>query len=117
MSKLGRIVKSPIKHVEAKIEAKKENVKEHAADILSKVIIFAAMAFVLVLFLLFASILLANYLNILLDHPYWGYGIVAGIYLLAGLILFALKDTNFIYKRTREYANYIVKVRDRDIKY
>jgi hypothetical protein len=109
MSKIGNIVKSPIRHVEAKIEATKENVKEDAAEILSKVIIFAALAFVAILFLLFISIMLANYLNVVLDSNYWGHGIVASIYLVMALVLFLMRGKNFIYKRSREYANYIVK--------
>ena len=117
MSKVGRIVKSPIRHVEAKIEATKENVKENAADIISKVIIFGALAFVAVLFLLFASIMLANYLNVVLDSTFWGYGIVAGIYFFIAIILFMLKDKNFIYKRTRDYANYLVKSDKKSIDY
>lgn len=109
MSKIGNIVKSPIRHVEAKIEATKENVKEDAAEILSKVIIFGALAFVAILFLLFISIMLANYLNVALDSNYWGHGIVAAIYLVIAVVLFLMRGKNFIYKRTREYANYIVK--------
>lgn len=117
MSKVGNIIKSPIRHAEAKIEATKENIKENVADVLSKVIIFSVLGFVAVLFLLFASIMLATFLNVLLDSPFWGYGIVAGIYLIIAIILFMLKDKNFIYKRSREYASYFVKGSDKDIDY
>ena len=117
MSKIGNIIKSPIRHVEAKFEAKKENIKEDAAEIVSKVIIFGALAFVAVLFLLFASVMLANYLNEVLDSSFWGYGIVALIYLVIAGILFMMRDKNFIYKRTREYANYIVKGSGKGMEY
>lgn len=117
MSKIGNIIKSPIRHVEGKIEATKENVKESAAEILSKVIIFAALAFVAILFLLFASVMLANYLNTTLDSSFWGYGIVAGFYLIIAVVLFMMKDKNFIYRRSREYANYIVKGPGKGIDY
>ncbi|MGK7389252.1 MAG: phage holin family protein [Candidatus Cyclobacteriaceae bacterium M2_1C_046] len=109
MTKVGRIIKSPIRHVEAKIESKKQNLKESAAEIISKIIIFGALAFIAILFLLFASIMLANYLNVVFDSSFWGYGAVAGIYLVIAIILFMLKDKNFIYKRSRDYANYLVK--------
>ena len=109
MSKIGNIVKSPIRHVGAKIEATKENVKEDAAEILSKVIIFSVLAFVAVLFLVFASTMLAWYLNTVLDSTFWGHGIVAGIYLVIAVVLFMLRNKNFIYKRSREYASYIIK--------
>lgn len=117
MTKVGRIVKSPIRHVEAKIEAKKQNIKESAAEIISKVIIFGVLAFVAILFLLFASIMLANYLNVVLNSSFWGYGVVAGVYLVIAVILFMLRDKNFIYKRSRDYANYLVKSSKRSIDY
>lgn len=117
MSKIGKIINTPIRRVKGKIQATKENVKEDAAEIVSKVIIFSALAFVAVLFLLFASIMLANYLNVVLDSEFWGYGIVAGIYLLIAVVLFMLRDKNFIYRRTRDYANYLVKGSKRSIEY
>lgn len=65
-----------------------EKTSKVAANILAAVIISA----VFVIVLLFASLALAFVFAKLTGELYWGFLIVSGIYLLIGLIVFALKE-------------------------
>ncbi|BDD00357.1 phage holin family protein [Persicobacter psychrovividus] len=90
--------------VETRVELAKLQVGEQAAYIISKALIFIALIAILSLFFLFATIALGYFLNALLDSRYLGFVIIAGTYLLFGVILIwkqkAISATlmNYFYK-------------------
>lgn len=83
-------------HIKEYINIRIDTVKLNAAEKSSKLAanIFAALiaAFVLSLFLLFASIALAFVFSKLTGEFYWGFLIVAGIYLVLGFITWTIRE-------------------------
>ncbi len=95
--KIARFLNVPdfINNVEGFTRTKTEEMKvrfeEYAMELLAKIAIYAAMFFVSLFFLLFASITAGQYLNEVLDSTFAGYGILALFYLLLLIILFIVK--------------------------
>lgn len=86
----GAIV-APFRYAEREAKALKEHVKE---DVQAYVAIFLKLAVAgvaAVLFLLFISIALANWINNELNSEVAGYAIVAGFYLLVAVFMYILK--------------------------
>ena len=96
-SKIVRFLNVPdfINNVEGFTRTKTEEIKvrfeEYAMELLAKIAIYAAMFFVSLFFLLFASITAGQYLNEVLNSAFVGYGIVTLFYLLLLIILFLVK--------------------------
>lgn len=99
--------------VEGFTRAKSEEVKARIEDkisfILSKVVIWAAIFFVSLFFILFVSLTASQYLNDVFESMYIGYGLVALFYLVLLIILFIVKKVeslnNAIRKRSSKVVN------------
>jgi uncharacterized membrane protein YqjE len=85
-------------YVETRLELYKLEIGEDIAKVLSKVLIYAFIAVLGMLFLVFFSVGLAHFLNVFFAGAFVGYWIVAGIYGLALLIFMIFRksiDRNF----------------------
>lgn len=78
-------------YIEARIELMKVEIKEDVAKALSKAVVFAIVGFVATLFILFLSMAVA-YKIAEVTSPFIGFLVVAGFYLIAGLILWFTRD-------------------------
>ncbi|MBL7859235.1 MAG: phage holin family protein [Cyclobacteriaceae bacterium] len=88
--KLDGILSNLSGYVETRIELLKIEIREDIAKALAKISLFILIAFVFVLFVLFSSVALAYILGRNLGIE-TGFGIVAGCYFLAGLLLFLFR--------------------------
>ena len=83
-------------HIKEYVNIRIDSVKLSAAEKSSKLTanIFAALiaAFVFLLFIVFASTALAFVFSKLTGEFYWGFLIVAGIYLIIGLIVWSMRE-------------------------
>lgn len=85
------VIVAPFRYAEREAKALKEHVKE---DVQAYVAIFLKLALAAVagiLFLLFISIALANWINNEMNSEVAGFAIVAGVYLLAAVFMYILK--------------------------
>ncbi len=71
------------------------NVTDKTVSILSMAFVFLGLLFMAIFILFFVGIGLANYLNTVLENNTEGYFIVAGIYLLLGIIVMLIRKTVF----------------------
>lgn len=73
-------------YVEARIELLKVEIREEVAKVLASALVLIIVIFLALIFLLFLSVGLANYLNVVLESEHAGFWIVAGVYGLPCLI-------------------------------
>jgi len=90
-------------YIEDRVELLKLDFQEDAIRISVKLFLIFLMILFAAFFLLFVSIALAILLNKALDHGYFGYLIMAGIYLLLTLIIYSLRNNETI--RDEIYKN------------
>jgi hypothetical protein len=90
--KLDGLASNFTAYVETRVELLKLEIKEDIAKALAKVIVFILMAFVFTLFVFFISTAAAYKLGEFVG-PFGGFSIVAGMYLIIGLIVFLMRDT------------------------
>jgi hypothetical protein len=86
--KAAGAVIAPFRYAEREVKNLKENIKEDAQEAMAALLKMAVVAFCSLLFLLFISITAAVWLNRLMDHDLAGFAIVAGVYLLVGIIMY-----------------------------
>ncbi|MEX2231490.1 MAG: phage holin family protein [Cyclobacteriaceae bacterium] len=89
--KAAGVIAAPFRYAEREAKALKEHVKE---DVQAYVAIFLKLALAVVagvLFLLFISIALANWINHEMNSEVAGFAIVAGVYLLLAVFMYILK--------------------------
>ncbi len=79
-------------YVNNRMDSAKLNVAEKSSDLIAKIIAIAAAMLVFIFFILFASIALAYVFAKLTGEFYWGFLIVAGIYLLLGMMVWVAKE-------------------------
>ena len=89
--KLDNLISNLTGYVETKVDLVKHEVKEQVTDGLSKAITYIIIAFVFSLVIIFLSFGVAMIL-VQSVGVFWGYSIVAGFYLIVGLILLANRD-------------------------
>ena len=103
-------------YLDTRIDLVRLELQQKASSVLVSTIHGAALAMLGLMFLIFVSVFAGLALNSALDSPYWGFGIVAGFYLVLlvlvlvgvdkaafqGLANKALKDT--IYKSDKRQA-------------
>ena len=103
-------------YLDTRIDLVKLELQQKASTVLVSTVHGAALAMLGLLFIIFVSIFAGLALNSALDSPYWGFGIMAGIYLVLlvlvlvgvdkaafqGIANKALKDT--IYKSDKRQA-------------
>jgi Protein of unknown function (DUF1469). len=96
--RLETLVESVSGYIETRVQLVKLEIREEVVKVLSRGIILIAISFLAVLFLLFVSIGLAQYLNSIYADAYTGYWMVAGGYGVGLLIVILLRkpiDRNF----------------------
>ncbi|SRR5258706_5099185 len=74
-------------YVETRLELYKLEIREDVAKVISKAFVYGALAILGMLFLVFFSIGLAQFLNVFFARAFVGYWIVAGLYAVALLTL------------------------------
>lgn len=79
------------KYVDNRIEYTKLNIAEKVSEIAGNLLSGALLTILLFLFILFSGISLAFYLGELVGKIYWGFLIVASIYLAIGFIVWLFK--------------------------
>lgn len=83
-------------YARARSELVKSQIKDEVSAILSRIIIIVILFFASLFLLLFASLTLSNYLNVVLSSRHMGYGIVTLFYLLVLIALFFIKNISSI---------------------
>lgn len=104
--KLDSLIENLTGYVEARIELTKMEIKEDIAKGLSKVVLFILMGAVFTLFIILISVAIAHLIAKSIG-TFGGFAVVAGFYLLLGLLLFAFKTA--ISERLQEYFVHIMK--------
>ena len=79
-------------YVNNRMASVKLNAAEKSSKLVANVIALAAVLIVFILFILFASIALAFAFARITGEFYWGFLIVAGIYLLLGILVWLMKE-------------------------
>jgi hypothetical protein len=87
MEKIEELIASLKSYTNTTIELIKLETAEHFSVIMANLISKFIVGLVIVLFVFFISLGICFYLSELLGNNYMGFGIVAGIYLLLGIIL------------------------------
>jgi uncharacterized membrane protein YqjE len=90
--KVDNLISNLTGYIETKVELIKVEAREDLAEGLGKAATYLIILFVFSLVVLFLSLGVAVALaNVVGD--FWGYGIVAGFYLMIGIVLFAKRDS------------------------
>ena len=89
--KLDSLIEHLTGYVETRIELTKLEIKEDIAKGLSKVLLFILMGAVLFLFIILISVAVAHLIAKSIG-AFGGFAIVAGFYLLLGILLFAFRE-------------------------
>lgn len=102
--RLDNLIDNLSGYVEARIDLLKIEIREDVAKVLAQGLVITAVLLLALMFLLFFSIGLANYLNTFFIDTYTGYWIVAGIYGIPGLLflLFKKKISNYFEHKMME---------------
>jgi len=82
--------------IEVKIEQIKIKLIRASSKVIGNIIGISIITVFTLLFLLFLTIGVANWINHLLNSPFWGYFIISGFYLFLIIILFSLLNTGKI---------------------
>lgn len=109
--KLDNLIANLSGYVETKAELIKIEIREDMARILSQGIVVVTMIFFALIFLLFFSIGLAQYINTFFTDSFAGYFIVSGIYLVAFLGFFVFRKN--IHKNFEKYFKEIIKRKEK----
>ncbi|MGC1243628.1 MAG: phage holin family protein [Chryseosolibacter sp.] len=86
----GAIV-APFRYAEREAKALKEHVKEDVQAYVAIALKLVVAGVAGLLFLLFISIALANWINYAMDSQVAGYAIIAGVYLIVAGIMYMMK--------------------------
>ena len=108
----GAIV-APFRYAEREAIALKENVKEDIQAYVAIALKLAVAGVAAVLFLLFISIALANWINIEMNSQIAGFAIVSGFYLLVAVFMYMLKIADD--KKKKEADNHRKTVQGKTI--
>ncbi len=104
--KLDGLIENLTGYVESRIELTKMEIREDIAMGLSKVLLAILMGSVFTLFIILISIAVAHLIAKSIG-AFGGFAVVAGFYLLLGLLLFAFK--NAISEKLQDYLIQIMK--------
>ncbi|MBR9998014.1 MAG: phage holin family protein [Cyclobacteriaceae bacterium] len=85
------IVSTLINFIETKLEIYKIQLKEEAAKLFTLIVLIILFGLIGLLFILFISFFIAEIINSLLVHQYFGYLIVAGVYIILGVITYYMR--------------------------
>jgi hypothetical protein len=104
--KLDSLIENLTGYVEARIELTKMEIREEIAKGLSKVALFMLMGAVFTLFIVLISVAIAHLIAKSIG-AFGGFAIVAGFYLLLGLLLFGFR--NAISEKLQDYLVHQMK--------
>jgi hypothetical protein len=104
--KLDSLIENLTGYVETRIELTKMEIKEDLAKGLSKVVVFLLVGAVFSLFVILISIAVAHLIAKSIG-PVGGFAVVAGFYLLLGLLILAFK--NAIIEKVQEQLVQMMK--------
>lgn len=104
--KLDSLIENLTGYVEARIELTKMEIREEIAKGLSKVLLFMLMGAVFSLFIVLISVAVAHLIAKSIG-AFGGFAVVAGFYLLLGLLLFAFKGA--ISEKLQEHFVHVMK--------
>jgi uncharacterized membrane protein len=90
--RLDNLIDNLSGYVEARIDLLKIEIREDVAKVLAQGLVVGAVLLLALMFLLFFSIGLANYLNTFFTNIYAGYWIVAGVYGIPCLVFLLFKN-------------------------
>ena len=108
---LDSLIENITGYVEARVELMKMEVKEDFAKGLAKMAVFMLIGVALMFFFIFISIA-AAYLLAKSVGAFGGFAIVAGVYLVLGLLLFAFR--NAIMEKVQEQLLQIMKKKKKE---
>jgi ABC-type multidrug transport system permease subunit len=89
LEKIEELIVSLKSYATTTIDIIKLEAAQHTSNLLANLISRLIVILVIILFAFFLSLGISVYLSELLDNSYLGFGIVAGVYLLLGIILIA----------------------------
>ncbi len=104
--KLDALIEDLTGYVETRIELTKMEIREEIARVVSKALLFILIGAVFTLFIILISVAVAHLIAKSIG-AFGGFAIVAGFYLLLGLLLFALKDA--ISHKMQEHFVHVMK--------
>jgi uncharacterized membrane protein YqjE len=104
--KLDSLIENLTGYVETRIELTKLELKEDIAKGLSKVLLFILLGAVFTLFIVLISVAVAHLIAQSLG-AFGGFAVVAGFYLLLGILLVAFRDS--VEKKLQEHLMEIMK--------
>src|SRR5258706_7713796 len=99
--RLDNLIENLSGYFESSVELMKIEVREEVAKVISHGLMMAVLILLGLLFLVFFSIGLSNYLNTYFDDFFAGFWIVSGFYGVLGLILFSFRKK--IYQFFEQY--------------
>lgn len=79
-------------YINTNIQLVKLKVTDKSSEAIGGIVAIVIVAFILILFLVFLSTALAILISNLLESPSSGFFIMAGVYLIIGILLFANKE-------------------------
>lgn len=103
--KLDNLFENLTAYIETKIEYYKIQFKEEVARALSILIFIYLLSLIAVIFLIFISFFIVVMLNHLFSSQYLGFLIVAGFYLLAGILMYVNREKLIYSKVFEEFFN------------
>jgi hypothetical protein len=92
--KAAGAVIAPFRYAQREVDTLKENLKEDAQEAMASLLKLAAAVLCSILFLLFLSITAAIAINRSMQSDFAGFAIIAGFYLLVGIIMYVWNATN-----------------------
>ena len=104
------VVSNPVTYLKIEIERVKDNVQAKISDIVTKIVVFAAMGIVGLFILVFGSITLGLYLNQVLESHFLGFLIVTGFYVLILIVLLLISDKEKIARKMLGFAKHNVAI-------
>lgn len=104
LAKYIDVINHPAAYLKMEVERVKTNMQVKIADIVTKVVIFAALGVVALFILIFGSITLGLYLNSVLESSFLGFLIVTGFYVLVLILLLLVKDKDRIVRSWLGFA-------------
>lgn len=91
---LIKVALQPTRYLQTLLPQWQDSIQKIQSNLIQQSIFFSVVLISMLLALFFLSLLAAFWLNDVLESKYWGFGVVAGLYLLIGLIAYLSKPNN-----------------------
>ena len=93
--KLDGLIENLLGYVEARVKLLKVEVREEISKVITRALLFGAIALLAFLFIIFFSIAVALFLNQFLKNNYAGFLLVSGFYLVLFILALAFRKTMY----------------------